>query len=419
MRKSLLLVMSVLSLSSALKAQQTTVTFRPGPSTGQDAYVWHNPDNCIIYDGDNYLPAPQSNWGYDTEFMFDYWTYYSVGCSVGTRKGFLRFDELSTLRPGIRIISATLKLKSPDAQRVRSSGNSTYPGSPYSYTNDGILKRILPGSNNRWDENSITWNNSINIQVDSRSNWVNIPSTNQRFDYNLNLNITDIVREIYNDLQNGVTNANNGFILELLDNNTIYQCQTFATSEYPIASYRPALEIVYESSEGNDEKPECNANFTISNTATNPLEYRFGAVANNANYTWLINNSIVGTSQNLTYLFSNNKEKSNVCLEVYYSEGNTCSECITLFENTNSINSLDVNKIKIYPNPTSTSWNIDLNGSEKLFEQYTLKTISGVMLDQQEIKNKTLSINSNFPTGIYILELKGNGQRQYFKLIKE
>lgn len=395
------------------QAQQTqTISYKPGPTTGQDVSVWYTTNNCAIqYESNRYTPAADANWGGLIELHMDRWTYNAVGCPDGRRKFYLRFTALDSLAANTNIISAHLKLKTPGLNNRETFGNSAYLGSNLGLNNQGYLKRVLPGLSNSWDENILTWNNSQNIQFDAQTNWINIPVTNAQLDYVLNLDVTPVVRAIHQDIGNQIPNANNGFVIELQNYNEMYTAQLYASSEHPDENYRPELVLVVETD-------DCIPDFSISSSSLNPLDYTFTAIQNNASYQWRINNNVVGYNQILNYSFQNIKEKATVCLTVYNKEGSDCEKCVTLFGET-SVDELNAAmNFKIFPNPAYNVWTVKADQLSSIYNQYQISDISGKIIETKSIVSNEIKIGEGLQTGFYILELIGSKHNFQTKLIK-
>src|SRR5690606_13374164 len=98
---------------------------------------------------------------------------------------------------------------------------------------------------NNWNEQTVTWNTAATLTTDPNpANWVTLPLTNCHFNCTLSVDVTDIVRSIFTDVQNGVPNANNGFLLQLQEE-VYYRAQSWASSDYADSLYWPELIINY------------------------------------------------------------------------------------------------------------------------------------------------------------------------------
>lgn len=77
----------------------------------------------------------------------------------------------------------------------------------------------------------------------------------------------------------------------------------------------------------------------------------------------------------------------------------------------------EFSEVKIYPNPTSSQWIINLG--EVTADSITFTDISGkVILNSEHIQNEFLIDASGFETGIYFLSLTNENGRKTFKLVK-
>jgi Domain of unknown function (DUF5122) beta-propeller/Secretion system C-terminal sorting domain len=78
------------------------------------------------------------------------------------------------------------------------------------------------------------------------------------------------------------------------------------------------------------------------------------------------------------------------------------------------------NEILIYPNPSNSIFNLDLNNNNQIFENYSVHNILGQKIINQKIINNNINeINlENYPNGFYILSLENLEKTIDFKLIK-
>jgi hypothetical protein len=77
--------------------------------------------------------------------------------------------------------------------------------------------------------------------------------------------------------------------------------------------------------------------------------------------------------------------------------------------------------IKIYPNPTSGTINIELQGfSDQSPTIFTLYDLSGKILQKQEASNDQLILDlSSYTKGVYILKIQSGTENKDWKIIKE
>ena len=84
------------------------------------------------------------------------------------------------------------------------------------------------------------------------------------------------------------------------------------------------------------------------------------------------------------------------------------------------INDLQANKIKVFPNPTSNTLNIELPSDMKTTVNIELYTLDSKMVLHQQATNTVNTIDmSNFPQGIYMLKVITNDGTQVMRVVKE
>lgn len=418
MRK-LLVFTTCLLVCFALNAQ-TTVTFKPGPNGGEDASIFTtNGCSPSQYPG----PPEQLNFGSTSELIYADWTYNSQGCPEGTHRSLIRFNGLSSIPTGATILNATLKLYGiPTAVPI--DGNSNYPGSPFQLTNEGLVQRVTSA----WDENTVTWATQPSTTT---ANQVAVPVSTAQWNWDVSLNVTDIVQDIYS------SGVNNGILLRLQDEG-YYRSVLFASSDHNDSILWPELKVTYT---------VCNAEFTYSSSSANPYLYTLSANINSAasGYTWLVNGAAVGTGQSIQHLF-NGPGTYEVCLIVKGKTG-TCRTCLLLCIPKNRVlDSLQIGQAEINgqkpiqadflpqadsnilsiasvsPNPTENGWKIQLEAIAGAAE-VTLYDLQGRVITTY-IKDLNFGTNTLYQsaeqldTGIYILEVKNDQITQTQKLIK-
>lgn len=401
---------------TGLKAQNT-ISFQPGPLIGEDAYLLFTDNNCVP--SSTYpLPGGDANYANNPEIVLNRWTITSQGCPEGTMRSVIRFTELNTIPSGANIISAQLILKTPPPGYTW-TGNSFYPGSPFPLPNPGWVKLIKPGNIYAWKEETVTWNNFITLDpVNTNIPPTQIPATNSEYNWTSTIDVTAMVVQIMSDLNTYGNVGNNGFLLEVQDEQ-IYRGQVYASSDNLHTQSRPELIITYG---------DCNAYFSYTVHSDNPNHYSFVATnANAATYKWLINGLDVGYSSVLNYQFSPGGNYE-VCLDLSTNEI-PCKECLDICTS-GSVSSIapiasNQGKLIINPNPTKTGWNLKLNANSKtqVFIQVTDATGKAVRTSQQQIESGFNSIYINgegLANGVYILSIKGkNGLKYDEKIIKE
>lgn len=236
--KHTLLLATALSCAATAIAQ-TTVTFKPDATAGQDAGLYRM-DNNVIPTGYPATPATM-NFGNAAEASILRWTFNG---DPGTTRLLIRFTGLNSIPAGSQILSAQLNLFTPAT--TSNWGNSYFSGSPYPLANNGWVKRVQPGSagaSNNWNEQTVTWNNQPAVDPNS-ANWVSLPLTTSRWNYTASVNVTAMVQQIMNGLLSD-PNANNGFLVMMADEINYYRSQIFATSDDPNCAYWPELIVRY------------------------------------------------------------------------------------------------------------------------------------------------------------------------------
>jgi len=200
-----------------------TLVVKPGPDDGQDGLV----NSIPLYSGINLKGNPG--------FGAGEWTYNAQGYGEGTTRGYLEFVALDGLPDSAHIKSATLYLYGLPTAKDNAflTGNSLYPGSPYSsYTDNSCwLKRVTAN----WDLDSITWNN---MPTTTDINAATVPSTTSQWNNNDTVDVTKLVQDIVYSKQNY------GFCLQL-KNEQIYRCQGFAGSRCSDSTLWPKLVVTY------------------------------------------------------------------------------------------------------------------------------------------------------------------------------
>ena len=222
-----------------------TITFKPDATVGQDATIVTT-YGCTM--NGHTQPCEVSNEGNEIELFISDWTYNSVGCSRGTHRSLLRFDELSTISTSAIILSAELKLYGVPSSA--SQGNSSYPGNPASYySNKSFIQKIT----NAWNEQTVTWNTQ---PTTTTINQITIPETSSQW----NWNFTDNSPELVAMIQDWVSNPSTNFgIMMKLETESIYRSLTFASSDHPISALHPELTITYKWQQDVEDTTKINA----------------------------------------------------------------------------------------------------------------------------------------------------------------
>ncbi|MDR0790650.1 MAG: DNRLRE domain-containing protein, partial [Bacteroidales bacterium] len=224
-----LLLLSFVALQS-----QTTVTFKPNATIGQDAPIWMLDNDCVA----NWLPQTSANTNFGDHFtlIIGDWTWNANGCGSGTIRSVLKFEQLSTIPTNATITSAILKLygTGPNQDLLILGNNSYYNGSTFP-TNEVWIEQITSS----WDENTITWNTQPTTTTTNRISIA--PSTTQYY-----WNYVDSSSNFLSMVQQWVSNpeSNQGIMLKL-QNEQHYRSMTFASSNYSDSTLHPELIITY------------------------------------------------------------------------------------------------------------------------------------------------------------------------------
>lgn len=198
-----------------------TVTMQPGPE-GFDAVLDYKP----VCNGGNAVGPDLP------ETLISAWTYNGIGCGTGIIRYIVKFAEVDSIPSNAIILSARLSFFGVSSSAISPQGNSTYPGSPYSGTNEVLVKRALSS----WDEATITWNTQ---PATSSQNQVIIPASTSRWDYNAtDLDVTAIVQEMK-------ISGNYGFLLQLQTEATLRN-MNFHSGDGPVPAKRPKLVVTYK-----------------------------------------------------------------------------------------------------------------------------------------------------------------------------
>ncbi len=262
MKKIFLFTIGLAGTLSVL-AQTQTVVFKPGPKSGQDAYLKNYLVPCTEY-GET-VETSNDPRGYSIFLSCIAWTYNGQGCGEARSRAIIKFVELNQLPNDINILSAELKLHTPPYEP-----NVSYTGWPGNVPDNNLtLYRISPGQNHLWDDQTVTWN-SFYAQPNPiiPATAVSIPSNSIKYNTTANINVTNIVQNILNELPTDPY-ANNGFLLKL-NTEQAYRSYDWASCEYPNPDLWPELKIVYEQKSTNINN--IKNNLTDFSITPNPTE---------------------------------------------------------------------------------------------------------------------------------------------------
>lgn len=423
MKNSLLAGLMLLGSMTSLHAQ--TVTFKPGPATGQDAPMWMLDGACIPY---GYTQTPADvNYGLNQEFSYSAWTWYAGGCSTGYNRSVIRFDDLASIPSSATIISAQLNLYGipPNPNYW---GNNYFPGTPLPNTNEGELYQA-DYTQPQWYQNSVTWNTQPGVMGSP----VIIPYSTAQWNWNTSADVTSMVQDMVSN-----PSHNHGFLMKL-QNETYYRGVTFATCENSDPNLWPELVITY-----------CDAGFgyTVNNGA--PYYYHFNANTTTAvDYNWYIDGSWVGNGSSFDYFFSAGAGSHDVCLVVKSDDKHECKECMKICIADNgkpveppknkiaagenktvrstakvlAMDNVNFGITKISPNPGHKGWTVSMNASKEGNAEITIYDITGRKIQghtQKLVKgdNEIYQSADGLANGTYLIEINGNGYSVREKLMR-
>lgn len=422
--KKILLVF-VLVASSAVVTGQTTVTFKPGPTVGEDAMLFKLDNGCVPNDGS--LPSTPEllNFGNSTDLAYFDWTFSAYGCTGGTGRALIRFSGLNTIPSGATITSATLKLYGKNTAEFISLGNSNYPGAPYGTTNEGYIRRVSPGSAYAWNESTVTW---ISPTLAFSGSPVNIPVSTSQWNWNTSINVTSMVQSIVNDLAS-TSFGNNGFLLTL-QNEAHYRSAVFASSDHSDSTLWPELVVTYT---------YCNPNFTYCVSSDDPYNVSFDANAPGMfSYDWYIDGNYEGSGATFNYTFAGSGTYE-VCMYTNGKPGE-CQKCVRLCLDENEagmpaarevvndpvsttsstkwapikgdmVHLRWTNDMEIGPNPTTTGWTAAFNAEQDGEGNLLIYDMKNQIVKREKIRLKSgenqLQITTEgLSSGMYIIKIK-------------
>jgi hypothetical protein len=209
------------SQNASLNDQNTRLVLQPGPEDGSDAVI-----NKLLH----YADSRDGNLGQVPELYIEAWT---INRKAVFTRCYIKFNDLSSIPSKAKITSSHLYLYGVPNSTSNPNGNSIYPGSPYNQWPDNrcLVSRVRKD----WNEDSITWNNAPQWYETLQDT---IPVSTSRWNYNVVLNVEDMVTRMVRD------SSNYGFPITLL-NETKYRSMIFASSENPDATKRPKLIVNY------------------------------------------------------------------------------------------------------------------------------------------------------------------------------
>lgn len=280
--------MTLLTIFACKSYSQTkTVCFKPPPNEGQDVDIW-NFNGCSP---DDWGGVPDNmNFGGTDQMSYSYWTYNLGGCEAGVSRSLIKFTDLASLPANIVITNATLNLYGVPPN-PNSLGNATVGSGIY---NDGKIYRV--SSTTPWDQNLVTWN-SFNSAPTLAGPFITIPPSASTWNWNTSINVTTMVKDIYDDLQLGVPDANQGFLMTLITE-MAYRQTHFATSNNPDSTLWPELCITYH------ELSICDFSYCARSSHPGTIFFQADNTSFGNDYRWYLDGTYVsdhtGAYVNLT-----------------------------------------------------------------------------------------------------------------------
>lgn len=234
--------------------QVDTIVFQPGPANGIDADIRDSrPDTP---DGTSY------------DFIANAWTAQG---DFFIQRSLIRFD-LTPIPTNVTVLEATLKLTTN-----LNTGHYQMDSGP----NPSYFLRVLTD----WDKNQVTWNTQPAV---SMNNPVIVPqSTSNTETYYLDLT---------NHVQDMVSHPESNFgWLFRQQTEERYRCLVFASSDNPMAGWRPKLTVIYTL---------CPVPVASFYTTLNQLEVTFHETSSNAtSWTWDFGDGATSNDQNPVHTY--------------------------------------------------------------------------------------------------------------------
>ena len=188
----------------------STLTLRPGPGTGQDAYVAEERNTESI--NVNYVP----------ELSIASWT---IDGQLYRAASYIRFDSLVEVPASSTVVSAKLYLYGLSSSSSTPQGNSG--------DNACYIKRVLEP----WDESVINYANRPQKTADEK---VILPASTSQWSYNPVIDVTSLVSYIV-----AHPSENFGFFVKLQTQEP-YRSLVFGSSEQSDKNLRPKLVVKFK-----------------------------------------------------------------------------------------------------------------------------------------------------------------------------
>ena len=177
-----------------------------------------------------------------------------------------------------------------------------------------------------------------------------------------------------------------------------------------------------------DEKSSCNLEMTqtatvtfISTIDTSITKSGFDITANqtSATYRWLDcnnSNSVIPSETGITYTATAN---GDYAVEVTINGCVDTSACVSITTVGVDEVSLEMDNLKLYPNPTTGNVMLDLGLIDNV--QISIIDVAGrEVYSLYAVNKKQIQISSaEFSKGVYFVKIQSNNQQKIIKLIKE
>lgn len=210
---------------------QTILTLQPGPEEGKDAKIWSVEHNV--------------NFGDFTEVRIMAWTWDGES---GIERTLMEFD-LSQIPQNAEICYAHLSLF------ANSTASSQY-NSSLSGPNISLIRRVI----SPWEEDLVTWDSE---PATTTVNQVTIPESEEDYEDVLDIDVTELVKDIVADPANSFGFE---FRLEVEEH---YRRRVFAMSDFEDPTHYPKLEVCYTVEVGIEDNIAAKNVHVYPNPASN------------------------------------------------------------------------------------------------------------------------------------------------------
>lgn len=417
-------IVALLTTTINVFSQTTTVTFKPNATIGKDAII----KRTVI---GNLSGIPIDNYGDSPEMAMVYvqnpQNPYMPQISFNNVRSLIKFEELNSIPQNAVITNAVLKFYGVPNSTTFPQGNYPVCNIKCLTNNDVWLQRITSS----WDENNVKWDNQPSSTTTDR---VKISHSTLQWTYNKIINSSlSVDPQLINMLNLMRNNGNNNGFLMILDNESAERSMLFASSDHSNPTLWPELTITYE-------VIDCEFKTCVSTTDQNL--YTFSAVNTNGNHTWEVYNENgvllhTSTSSSFSYpLSSGTYDVSHYVYTNYQSCSFSKTFCVVQSQQAVptknkkdeiseviSTNITNGNSIKVYPNPTSDKWNIDLFSDNAENVDIIVSDCVGKIIYNDKINlskgdNNFTIDGSSFSKGIYLIKIKGETTNFTQKLSK-